>query len=71
MRPGAPAVPRLLVGPGRTGGPLRPAEQLRDPTGPQLTMLLSDAAGPLWRDGRLQRLLHHWGQTAPVALSVP
>ncbi|MET9763588.1 SAV_2336 N-terminal domain-related protein [Streptomyces sp. NPDC006372] len=62
---------RLLVGPDRTGGKLRPAEQLRDPTGRQLTLLLSDAAGPLWRDGRLQRLLHHWGQAAPVALVQP
>ncbi|MGA5900432.1 SAV_2336 N-terminal domain-related protein [Streptomyces venetus] len=62
---------RLLVGPDRTGGPLRPAEQLRDPTGRRLTLLLSDAAGPLWQDGRLQRLLHHWGQAAPVALVQP
>ncbi len=62
---------RLLVGADRTGGTLRPAEQLRDPTGRQVTLLLSDAAGPLWRDGLLQRLLHHWGQAAPVALVQP
>ncbi|MFF1897381.1 SAV_2336 N-terminal domain-related protein [Streptomyces sp. NPDC058206] len=47
------------------------AEQLRDPTGRQLTLVLSDCAGPLWRSGRMQRLLHHWGQAAPVAVVQP
>ncbi|HET6861382.1 MAG TPA: toll/interleukin-1 receptor domain-containing protein, partial [Streptomyces sp.] len=51
--------------------PLRAAEQLRDPTGRQLTMLLSDCAGPLWRSGRMHRLLHHWALAGPVALVQP
>ncbi|MER7412638.1 SAV_2336 N-terminal domain-related protein [Streptomyces cacaoi] len=48
-----------------------PAERLRDPTGQQLTLVLSDCAGPLWRAGRMQRLLHHWASGAPVALVQP
>ncbi|MEN8650953.1 SAV_2336 N-terminal domain-related protein [Streptomyces sp. 21So2-11] len=51
--------------------PLRAAEQLRDPTGRQLTLLLSDCAGPLWRSGRMHRLLHHWALAGPVALVQP
>jgi len=49
----------------------RAAEQLRDPTGRQLTLVLSDCAGPLWRSGAMQRLLHHWGRAAPVAVVQP
>ncbi|GAA2602749.1 SAV_2336 N-terminal domain-related protein [Streptomyces axinellae] len=49
----------------------RPAAPLGDPTGRQLTLVLSDCAGPLWRQGRMQRLLHHWSLTAPVALVQP
>ncbi|MFD7814076.1 SAV_2336 N-terminal domain-related protein [Streptomyces sp. NPDC059785] len=62
----------LLAATGRRGDRgLRAAEQLRDPTGRQLTLVLSDCAGPLWRSGRLQRLLHHWGRAAPVAVVQP
>ncbi|MFF7201438.1 SAV_2336 N-terminal domain-related protein [Streptomyces sp. NPDC008141] len=45
--------------------------QLGDPTGRQLTVVLSDCAGPLWRSGRMQRLLHIWASTAPVAVVQP
>ncbi|MFK4098548.1 SAV_2336 N-terminal domain-related protein [Streptomyces sp. NPDC019531] len=65
---------RLVVARSRSldgAGPVRAAEQLRDPTGRQLTLVLSDCAGPLWRTGRMQRLLHHWGQAAPVAVVQP
>ncbi|MGW1750094.1 SAV_2336 N-terminal domain-related protein [Streptomyces sp. NPDC002092] len=64
---------RLLAGtaPDPEAGLRRPAEQLRDPTGRQLTLVLSDCAGPLWRSGRMQRLLHHWGRVAPVAVVQP
>ncbi|MFE5741749.1 SAV_2336 N-terminal domain-related protein [Streptomyces celluloflavus] len=55
-------------GPGR---PLRPAGQLHDPTGHHLTLVVSDCAGPLWQDGRLQRLLHRWAADAPVAVVQP
>ncbi|WP_327392887.1 SAV_2336 family protein [Streptomyces sp. NBC_01186] len=62
----------LLASPERTGrGRARPAARLGDPTGRQLTLVLSDCAGPLWRDGRMQRLLHHWSLTVPVALVQP
>ncbi|MGN9760557.1 SAV_2336 N-terminal domain-related protein [Streptomyces sp. SD31] len=62
----------LLVAPSRRPDRApRPAEQLRDPTGHQLTLVLSDCAGPLWRDGRMQRLLHDWAQAAPVAVVQP
>ncbi|MEW1829306.1 SAV_2336 N-terminal domain-related protein [Streptomyces sp. NPDC088196] len=63
---------QLAIGTSREPGRgLRAAEQLRDPTGRQLTLVLSDCAGPLWRSGQLQRLLHHWAQAAPVAVVQP
>ncbi|MEV5315520.1 FxSxx-COOH system tetratricopeptide repeat protein [Streptomyces sp. NPDC052610] len=52
-------------------GAVRAAEQLRDPTGRQLTLVLSDCAGPLWRSGAMQELLHHWALAAPVAVVQP
>ncbi|MEE4424099.1 SAV_2336 N-terminal domain-related protein [Streptomyces bugieae] len=55
-------------GPGR---PLRPADQLHDPTGHHLTLVVSDCAGPLWRDGRMQRLLYRWAADAPLAVVQP
>ncbi|WP_432191492.1 SAV_2336 N-terminal domain-related protein [Streptomyces sp. bgisy027] len=61
----------LLAGPGRAARALVPVEQLRDPTGRQVTLLLSDCAGPLWQDTRMQRLLHDWAHAAPVALVQP
>ncbi|MGW1374329.1 SAV_2336 N-terminal domain-related protein [Streptomyces sp. NPDC002446] len=57
-----------LPGPGR---PLRPADQLHDPTGHHLTLVISDCAGPLWRDGRMQRLLYRWAADAPLAVVQP
>ncbi|MCM1973573.1 FxSxx-COOH system tetratricopeptide repeat protein [Streptomyces sp. G1] len=63
---------RLLIGPARDGSrPFWGAEQLRDPSGRQLTLVLSDCAGPLWRAGRMQRLIHRWSAVAPVALVQP
>ncbi|MEU4149685.1 SAV_2336 N-terminal domain-related protein [Streptomyces sp. NPDC026659] len=63
---------RLMAATSRDGvRASRGAEQLRDPTGRQLTLVLSDCAGPLWRSGRMQRLLHHWSQAAPVAVVQP
>lgn len=63
-----------LIGPaaGRGARPHpRPAEQFLDPTGRRLTLVLSDCVGPLWQEGRAQRLLHHWSLTAPVAVVQP
>ncbi|UNO39964.1 SAV_2336 N-terminal domain-related protein [Streptomyces sp. MST-110588] len=53
------------------GDPLRPADQLHDPTGHHLTLVVSDCAGPLWEDGRMQRLLYRWVADAPVAVVQP
>ncbi|MEU9120389.1 SAV_2336 N-terminal domain-related protein [Streptomyces sp. NPDC048506] len=60
----------VTVAPG-PGHPLRPADQLHDPTGHHLTLVLSDCAGPLWRDGRMQRLLYRWAADAPLAVVQP
>ncbi|MCX5194431.1 SAV_2336 N-terminal domain-related protein [Streptomyces sp. NBC_00249] len=52
-------------------GGLRSADQLRDPTGRTLTMLVSDCAGPVWREGEAQRLLHRWAQCTPCVVVQP
>ncbi|MET7696843.1 SAV_2336 N-terminal domain-related protein [Streptomyces sp. NPDC005485] len=62
--------PGCAATPERTG-PLHAPEQLCDPTGRRLTLVLSDCAGPMWRGGRMQRLLHRWASTAPVAVVQP
>ena len=67
--PGGRLVTSVSRDPG--AGAVRSADQLRDPTGRQLTLVLSDCAGPLWRSGRMQRLLHHWALAAPVAVVQP
>ncbi|WP_048586084.1 tetratricopeptide repeat protein [Streptomyces viridochromogenes] len=53
------------------GAALHAPEQLSDPTGRRVTLLLSDCAGPMWRSGQVQRLLHRWAGTAPVAVVQP
>ncbi|WP_372409532.1 SAV_2336 N-terminal domain-related protein [Streptomyces luteireticuli] len=63
-----------LIGPSAARGARprpRPAEQFLDPTGRRLTLVLSDCVGPLWQEGRAQRLLHRWSLTAPVAVVQP
>ncbi|MCC5478987.1 SAV_2336 N-terminal domain-related protein [Streptomyces barringtoniae] len=62
--PGCAATPQ-------PGAALSAPEQLSDPTGRRVTLVLSDCAGPMWRNGRVQRLLHHWAATAPVAVVQP
>lgn len=60
------------VGRGPAPGPgLRSGDQLRDPTGRALTIVVSDCAGPLWREGQAQRLLHRWAECAPCAVVQP
>ncbi|MFE6196272.1 SAV_2336 N-terminal domain-related protein [Streptomyces sp. NPDC057838] len=49
---------------------LEPAQSY-DASGRQLTLVLSDCAGPLWRSGRMQRLLHHWSSAGPLAVIQP
>ncbi|MFJ8820617.1 SAV_2336 N-terminal domain-related protein [Streptomyces sp. NPDC102467] len=50
---------------------LRDPRLLADPTGHRITLLLSDCAGPMWRSGHIQQLLHAWAQSAPVAVVQP
>ncbi|WP_328927601.1 SAV_2336 family protein [Streptomyces sp. NBC_00190] len=60
------------LGRGPVPGPgLRSGEQLRDPTGRALTMMVSDCAGPLWREGAAQRLLHRWAECTPCVVVQP
>ncbi|MEV7588788.1 SAV_2336 N-terminal domain-related protein [Streptomyces sp. NPDC089922] len=49
----------------------RSGDQLRDPTGRALTMVVSDCAGPLWREGTAQRLLHRWAECTPCMVVQP
>ncbi|GHE04780.1 SAV_2336 N-terminal domain-related protein [Streptomyces alanosinicus] len=63
-------LPGCAAGP-EPGAPLSAPEQLSDPTGRRVTLVLSDCAGPMWRSGRVQRLLHRWAATAPVAVVQP
>lgn len=55
--------------PDRAG--LRSAEQLSDPTGRRITLMISDCAGPLWRSGQAHRLLHRLARHGPVAVLQP
>ncbi|WP_159012122.1 SAV_2336 N-terminal domain-related protein [Streptomyces sp. NRRL F-5123] len=49
----------------------RSAEQLGDPTGRRITLLVSDCVGPLWRSGQAHRLLHRLAAYGPVAVLQP
>ncbi|MDJ1135264.1 SAV_2336 N-terminal domain-related protein [Streptomyces iconiensis] len=64
-------VPLIGTGPAEGTTRLRPADQYRDTTGRRLTLVVSDCVGPLWQDGRAQRLLHHWTGRAPLAVVQP
>ncbi|MDI3404568.1 SAV_2336 N-terminal domain-related protein [Streptomyces cavernicola] len=64
---GAPALATAATG----GAALRPAAELRDPTGHQVILVFSDCVGPMWRDGGMQRLLHGLARNSPVAVVQP
>ncbi|NXY99499.1 hypothetical protein HYE82_35045, partial [Streptomyces sp. BR123] len=53
------------------GTRLRSGDQLRDPSGRSLTMVVSDCAGPLWREGAAQRILHRWAECTPCVVVQP
>jgi tetratricopeptide (TPR) repeat protein len=55
--------------PDRAG--LRSPEQLSDPSGGRVTLLVSDCVGPLWRSGRAHRLLYRLARHGPVAVLQP
>ncbi|MBT2491292.1 tetratricopeptide repeat protein [Streptomyces sp. ISL-96] len=61
---------------GTTSGPgghtrMRPADQFHDPMGRRLTLVVSDCVGPLWQQGRAQRLISQWPRSSPLAVVQP
>ncbi|MEU6933512.1 SAV_2336 N-terminal domain-related protein [Streptomyces sp. NPDC046374] len=65
-------LPLVTTTSGSDGRPrLRPGDQLHDPTGRRLTLIVSDCVGPLWQRGAVQRLIHQWPRQAPLALVQP
>ncbi|MFC4493690.1 SAV_2336 N-terminal domain-related protein [Streptomyces ovatisporus] len=63
--------PLIGTGPEPAATRLRPADQYRDTTGRQLTLVVSDCVGPLWQGGGAQRLLHRWSGSSPLAVVQP
>ncbi|MFI9112697.1 SAV_2336 N-terminal domain-related protein [Streptomyces venezuelae] len=64
--------PLVTTTSGADGRPrLRPVDQLHDPTGRRLTLVVSDCVGPLWQRGAAQRFLRQWPRHAPLALVQP
>ncbi|MEV0440295.1 tetratricopeptide repeat protein [Streptomyces spectabilis] len=53
------------------GRPAVPAAAAVDPTGRQLTLVLSDCSGPHWWAGRAGRALHTWARRGPTAVLQP
>ncbi|WP_415956706.1 SAV_2336 N-terminal domain-related protein [Streptomyces sp. 021-4] len=63
--------PRLSVFRRATGTrPKRamPWEQLADPTGRRLLLILTDGVGPLWRRSGMKEALRQWSRDRPVAV---
>ncbi|MFF8608492.1 SAV_2336 N-terminal domain-related protein [Streptomyces sp. NPDC015346] len=64
--------PLVTTTSGADGRPrLRPGDQLHDPTGRRLTLIVSDCVGPLWQRGAAQRLIHQWPRRSPLAVVQP
>ncbi|MGW8766737.1 SAV_2336 N-terminal domain-related protein [Streptomyces sp. NPDC055815] len=64
--------PLVTTTSGSDGRPrLRPVDQLHDPTGRRLTLVVSDCVGPLWQRGAAQRFLRDWPRHSPLALVQP
>ncbi|MEV6327006.1 SAV_2336 N-terminal domain-related protein [Streptomyces sp. NPDC051909] len=64
--------PLVTTTSGPDGRPrLRPGDQLHDPTGRRLTLVVSDCVGPLWQRGAAQKLIHQWPRHSPLALVQP
>ncbi|MGW0118375.1 SAV_2336 N-terminal domain-related protein [Streptomyces sp. NPDC003327] len=64
--------PLVTTTSGADGRPrLRPVNQLHDPTGRRLTLVVSDCVGPLWQRGAAQRFLRQWPRRSPLALVQP
>ncbi|MFH8625553.1 SAV_2336 N-terminal domain-related protein [Streptomyces vietnamensis] len=64
--------PLVTTTSGADGRPrLRPVDQLHDPTGRRLTLVVSDCVGPLWQRGAAQSFLRQWPRHSPLALVQP
>ncbi|MEO3785988.1 FxSxx-COOH system tetratricopeptide repeat protein [Actinocorallia sp. B10E7] len=59
--------PRLLSGDGSERAP----EELLDPAGRRIVLLVSDCLGPAWQDERIAKPLDLWGGSGPVAIVQP
>lgn len=55
----------------RADAPRVPAEQLLDPDGRRVTLVVSDCAGPLWQGGAMRELLHRGAHGGPLAVLQP
>ncbi|MFD4479278.1 SAV_2336 N-terminal domain-related protein [Streptomyces sp. NPDC058471] len=53
------------------GGPALPPAAMVDPTGRQVTLVLSDCSGPHWWGGRAAPALHLWARRGPTAILQP
>ncbi|MCI3934009.1 SAV_2336 N-terminal domain-related protein [Streptomyces sp. AN091965] len=53
------------------GRPAVPPAAAADPTGRQLTLVLSDCSGPHWWAGRAGQALHTWARRGPTAVLQP
>ncbi len=54
--------------PGRTAPRDHNADELFDPAGPSVIVVVSDCVGPAWHDGGMTNLLATWTNRAPVAI---
>ncbi|WP_405857515.1 SAV_2336 family protein [Streptomyces sp. NBC_00090] len=64
--------PLVTTTSGADGRPrLRPVDQLHDPTGRRLTLVVSDCVGPLWQRGAAQGFLRQWPRRSPLAVVQP
>ncbi|MEV0019951.1 SAV_2336 N-terminal domain-related protein [Streptomyces tendae] len=50
---------------------LRSPDELHDPSGRSVTLLISDCVGTLWQSGGAQRLLRRWPRSSPLAIVQP
>ncbi len=50
---------------------LRSPEELHDPSGHSVTLLISDCVGALWQSGAAHRLLRQWPRSSPLAVVQP
>lgn len=59
----------LVIGHALDHGRLREAPSvLMDPAGRQAVLVVTDAVGGAWRDGRMSDLLHRWGSTSATSV---